>query len=276
MLLDTYWVDAKRMSCNLQRILPGSLIIANHADKLHINCMVTNNSSEKPLKNFNHMEVQGAYMKKGTTIHNIVYQGRKPLVYAPSLHLMAWKKTQKVPARCLRHLWTFCWALWFLVYGLLSSIKSTLRGLKFFPTHSSRSLFTLARPDLQSIGEKRKEFGLHTWFFNRTLQYPQASSAKTRLLAGSTESKFCRLQICGRFPQPWSPSALPAGRPWSVLCKVRGHVSFKTRPSCTLLLYMNFGASANKSYSSIVGWGKEKTGCWAGNSEVSCWLVTLI
>lgn len=124
-------------------------------------------------------------------------------------------------------------------------------------------------------GKKKRVWSSYL-IFNRTLQYPQASSAKTRLLAASTESKFCRLQICGRFPQPWSPSALPAGRPWSVLCKVRGHVSFKTRPSCTLLLYMNSGASADKSYGSIVGWGKEKTGCWAGNSEVSCWLVTLI
>lgn len=60
MILDTYWVDAKRMSCNLQHIFPGSLIIANHADKLYIHCMVTNNNNEKPLKNFNHMEIQGA------------------------------------------------------------------------------------------------------------------------------------------------------------------------------------------------------------------------
>lgn len=119
------------------------------------------------------------------------------------------KKQQKVPALCLRHLWTFRWALWFLVYGLFSSIKCKLRDLKFFPTHPSRSLFTFARPDLQSVGEKRKEFGLHTWFLIERwlppeVQYHQASSSKTSLLARSTESKFCHLQIYGRFSQLWS------------------------------------------------------------------------
>lgn len=72
MILDDYWEDAKRMSCNQLRVLPGHLLSLT----LLIHSMVTNSSDEKAVRNLKYRlykeEVCVSFSsQKGTMIPSI-------------------------------------------------------------------------------------------------------------------------------------------------------------------------------------------------------------